>query len=635
MVNFYRRYLKNAAKTQASLHEMLKGAKKRDRRKVPWTEESINQFEKCKTDLANAALLSFPKPDCPLSLCTDASDWAVGSALQQLDDGHWKPIAFFSKKLNETQRAYSTYDRELLGIYLSVKQFQYMLEGREFTVYTDHKPLTYAFLQNNEKASPRQLRHLNYISQFTTDIQYIPGEENIVADTLSRIESVTVIDFDQIAQEQATVPEFKQLYESNTRLSFKPSILTSGKTLWCDTSQGKIRPYIPPSFRRKIFDQVHGLSHPGVRATVLQMTTRYIWPGINKEVRKWAQTCINCQKSKVHRHTKSKFSKFEEPDEPFCTVHVDLIGPLPPSNGQIYCLTCIDRFSCWPEVIPLPEISAETVGKAFCENWVCRFGVPSSIIRDQGRQFESELFHNLAKICGAKLPRTTPYHPQTNGKIERFHRTLKSAIKAHNNIHWTETLPTILLGLRAAIRSDASYSISQMVYGTTIRLPGEFFNPPVARLEPETFVSKLQNFMAQLQPVKSHNTSNQKVFVHKDLKSCTHVFVRIDRVKKALEPPYEGPFAVCEKFEKYFTVLKKGKQLNISIDRLKPAYLLNDTTLDISGQSLKAQNTCLLPDPILTTQSSNTENTRLLPSSNKQTTTRLGREVKKPVRFQD
>ncbi|GFU48213.1 retrovirus-related Pol polyprotein from transposon opus [Trichonephila clavipes] len=90
MINFYRRYLKDAAKTQAPLHELLKGAKKKDHRKVHWTDDTRRSFEKCKTDLAEAALLSFPRSGLPLSLCTDASDFAVGAVLQQLEKEDWR-----------------------------------------------------------------------------------------------------------------------------------------------------------------------------------------------------------------------------------------------------------------------------------------------------------------------------------------------------------------------------------------------------------------------------------------------------------------------------------------------------------------------------------------------------------------
>ncbi|GFT34181.1 retrovirus-related Pol polyprotein from transposon opus [Nephila pilipes] len=119
--------------------------------------------------------------------------------------------------------------------------------------------------------------------------------------------------------------------------------------------------------------------------------------------------------------------------------------------------------------------------------------------------------------------------------MERLHRTLKGAIKAHNNIKWTDTLPTVLLGLRTALRSDTNHSIAQMVYGSNIRLPGEFFDPPSIQIDPETFVTKLQIFMEALKPTKSSPLRNQKFFAHKDLQNCSHVFVRVDRVKKALD----------------------------------------------------------------------------------------------------
>ncbi|GFU75374.1 retrovirus-related Pol polyprotein from transposon 412 [Trichonephila clavipes] len=339
---------------------------------------------------------------------------------------------------------------------------------------------------------------------------------------------------------------------------------------------------------------------------------------MKQEIREWARTCIPCQKCKVHRHTKSKFGEYEVPDTRFSVIHIDLIGPLPPSQGMTFCMTCIDRFSCWMEAVPLPDCKAETASKAFYEHWVCRFGVPGKIVTDQGRQFESQLFRSLAAICGAKVAHATSYHPQCNGKVERLHRTLKGAIKAHNNIKWTETLPTILLGLRTALRPDTNHTIAQMVYGSNIRLPGEFFNPPSIQIDPETFVTTLQTFMDDLKPTKSSPPKNQKIFVHKDLKSCTHVFVRVDRVRKALEPPYDGPFPVKERYEKYFTLTIKNKPVNISGDRLKPAYLLMTDSI---------------PDKT-TVPCKQSDDTNLL-TDVKPTVSRHGRLVKKPVRFQD
>lgn len=625
MINFYRRYLKNAAEVQAPLHEYLKGAKKNDKRKIEWSTEAKRNFEKCKEDLANTAMLTFPKPELPLTLCTDASEISIGAVLQQFEGGSWKPIAFYSKKLSNAQRVYSTYDRELLGIYLSVKQLKHFLEGREFTVRTDHKPLIYAFKQKNEKASPRQQRHLQYISQFTTAIEHIKGSENVVADTLSRIQEIKILDYDKVAVAQEEDGELRDLLIHNNNTKFKKHRLQSGKELWCDTSTNNVRPYIPGQYRKEVFHHMHGLAHPGVKATVKQTVARYIWPGIKNDIRKWTQSCINCQKNKVSRHTKSKVSSFLEPDERFNTVHIDIVGPLPPSDGYSYCVTMIDRFTSWMEVIPTREISAQTVARVFFENWISRFGVPARLITDQGRQFESAVLHSLAEACGIKIQHTTAYHPQANGKIERLHRTMKTALKAHNSIRWTESLPTVLLGLRAAIRQDVGFSIAQMVYGKTMKLPGEFFQESKRKEDPGTLVSELIKQMEQLRSPKAEHHGNKPIFIPKDLKTTPFVFLRIDRLKKQLEPAYEGPYQVLERTEKYFTLLIKGKEVNISIDRLKPAYLLSDEP--------ELPNRNQTGDGNLTEEESPSEQMERPLSTLPERQTRSGRFIRRPSRF--
>ncbi|GFS55914.1 integrase catalytic domain-containing protein [Trichonephila clavipes] len=134
----------------------------------------------------------------------------------------------------------------------------------------------------------------------------------------------------------------------------------------------------------------------------------------------------------------------------------------------------IDRFSKWPEAQPLKDITAETVAEAFFSSWVSRFGTPAILTTDRGRQFESSLFKALSKLLGVQKCRTTGYHPQANGMIEELHRPLKSAIKCHATERWTEVLPIILLGLRASLKEDILCTPAELVFGTTIRLPGRF-----------------------------------------------------------------------------------------------------------------------------------------------------------------
>ncbi|GFW49477.1 uncharacterized protein TNCV_3059841 [Trichonephila clavipes] len=136
-------------------------------------------------------------------------------------------------------------------------------------------------------------------------------------------------------------------------------------------------------------------------------------------------------------------------------------------------------------------------------------------------------------------------------------------------------------------------------------------------MDPQNFVAKLQQHMAELKPLKSPSNRKQNIFVHKDLKSCSHVFLRIDRVKKALEPPYEGPYTVQKKYDKYFTILIKDKTVNVSVDRLKPAYLLavdNQNEQTSVGQKNEISNW-----------------KELSPMPDEQSTTSCGRKIKTKI----
>ena len=307
---------------------------------------------------------------------------------------------------------YSTFGRELLAIYLSVKHFRNMLEGRAFCVYTDHKPLTYALQFKPDRHSPREVRQLDDISQYTNDIHYVRGKHNTAADALSRMNVDTivisaVVDFPRIVEAQESDSELQQLSGTSLQLSKLP-LPTSQGVIICDTSTGSPRPYVLASFRRAIFDALHNLSHPSIKATQQLITTRFMWPGINRDVRQWAKTCQQCQRWKIYRHTKSQFGTFSTPDARFDHVHIDIVGPLPPSNGQMYILTCVDRFTRWPVTIPISDITAETIAQTFVTHWIAQVGVPSTVITDRGRQFESSLFRALnTHMLGCTRIRTT------------------------------------------------------------------------------------------------------------------------------------------------------------------------------------------------------------------------------------
>ena len=206
--------------------------------------------------------------------------------------------------------------------------------------------------------------------------------------------------------------------------------------------------------------------------------------------------------------------------------------------------------------------------------WIARFGVPSTITTDRDRQFESFLWQKFMQLLGSKRIRTTAYHPIANGLVERFHRQLKTALKASSDpTNWADMLPMVLLGICTSLKQDLKGSTAELVYGTTLRLPGEFFQQTNAQLDPATYVTELRTAMQQLQSPRVRRQSPWKAYVNDDLKTCTHVFVRHDAIKKPLQKPYDGPFKVIKRNDKHFTLDVKGTESVISIDRLKPAHI--------------------------------------------------------------
>ncbi|GFR66903.1 Pol polyprotein [Elysia marginata] len=228
--------------------------------------------------LGKAVLLHHPRSDAVTSLTVDASNKAIGGQLEQRHGRLWVPIAFFSRKLSEAEQKYSAFDRELLASYAAVKHFRHFLEGRPFTIFTDHKPLT-TVLSSHIDCSPRQTRHLSFISEF---IRHIKGKFNVVADALSRINSVgkddqhkECINFEKLARAQEASDEMASYHTATTGLVLK-DIETGPSTLLCDISMGKSRPVLPISWTRSILNKIHGLSHSGVKPTQKAISQRFV-----------------------------------------------------------------------------------------------------------------------------------------------------------------------------------------------------------------------------------------------------------------------------------------------------------------------------------------------------------------------
>ena len=577
MIGFYRRMIPRFAEIMHPLTELIRLNPKTDH--LPWTNREADAFSAAKAALQDACQLPHPKPTCDTyQLVTDCSAVAAGAVLHQVIEGQHIPIAFYSRKLSQPQSKYSTYDRELLAAYQAVLHFRHHLEGRKVTLVTDHKPLVSAATSQHLAKTDRQQRHWSVILEYVADVAYLRGVENVVADCLSRpIQAITAdpLDLSAIAEKQG---EDQEVIDYLDRLKLYPQ--PDGKTLLCDTSTPNPRPFLPVVCRRPIFDKFHNLSHPGVKATLKLLTQRYFWPDMQREIRSWVRECQHCQEAKVHRHTKKPFESFDKPCSRFEIVHIDIVGPLPPSRSrdqtytspERYLLTCIDRATRWIEAIPLDKITASNVAAAFMEVWVSRFGVPLDVITDRGSQFEAELFLHLSEILGFRHIRTTAYHPQANGMVERLHRTLKTAIVARNE-EWLQSLPVVLLALRT-IPNESNLSPFNAVTGTQLLFPKIAIEPQSPSSQ-HAYVRQLAKHMTQIDFAslsQGHHHAERPIYMPPELSTCTHVWVRVDRVRKPLSAPYKGPFAVVQRTASWFKVkLPSGQLDTVSIDRLKPA----------------------------------------------------------------
>ena len=356
------------------------------------------------------------------------------------------------------------------------------------------------------------------------------------------------------------------------------------------------------------------------------MASKFVWHGLGKDVTEWARTCLACQASKVSTHVRAPLQELPTPTRRFDHIHVDLVGPLPPSDGYKYLFTVIDRFTRWPAAYPLKEMDAASCAHALTL-WIAEFGVPSDISSDRGAQFTGELWRNLSQLLGYRLHYTTAYHPQANGIVERFHRTLKASLMARfTGETWSKQLPWILLGLRSTPKPELGATPAELVYGTTLALPAEF----LGHADPESpteLLRRIRERMADLVPVPTSWHTLPRASEPSALRSAEFVFIRRDSRRAPLQRPYDGPYKVLERGDKTFKVQLGTREEVISVDRLKPAVIEQESNFAPPLPPTRGRPRLPMPEP----------RPQPVPQRvcqpEKPATTRLKRAAQKPARF--
>jgi hypothetical protein len=554
LANYFRKFLPNYSRLAAPLYHLTKKTVK-----FLKGEEAQLCFEAIKQLLVSPPLLSYPDPDLPYELISDASITGCGAVLVQ----EGKPIAYFSSKFSSAERNYTTGEQEMLGLIKALKEWRCYLEGTlSLTLVTDHNPLT--FFSKQPTLSRRQARWSEFLSRFHFEVKYRPGATN-PADPLSRlfaptalaILAITVSEFnsDLLARIQAaclTDPHF--LDEKATRKYVKES------GYW--TYQDRI--VVPESMRAEIISEHHSnpvAGHFSWKRTLDLISRQFWWPDLRNTVQTAVQSCLSCQRSKAS--TKRPFGllqPLEIPDSRWHTVTMDFIMDLPRSaDGNDAVLVLVDKLTKYVHLVPTRKTcTSEDVARLFLTHIYQYHGVPKVLISDRDSRFTSGFWTAFCKRLAIQPRFSTAFHPQTDGQTERTNRVLEEVLRHfidgdHSN--WEDLLPIAAFAMNNAKSSTTGETPYFLNHGAhpatpvTLGLPeGRLPTLEVVFADLETTLTRIRALIQSAQD-RQKAYADQRFRAPHQFKVGDQVLLSTKNLKfkkgvKKLHPKYIGPFQI-------------------------------------------------------------------------------------------
>ena len=485
MTGYYRQLVPNYADIARPLTQLTKKGQIWD-----WSKNCQVAFEKLKQVLSSDTVLAYPRTDLPYKLYCDASNYAVGAILVQTDENEVERVVhYLSHTLDSTQVKWSTIVKEAYAIVYALQKLRPYLWGATFEIITDHKPLKSLFSQ--EIANSKIQRWAVQIAEFGAPIRYKCGQDNARADMLSRVRSyqplsvLTVewslpLDFDHIERCELIREQKREfLHILNTTKNDKNYVLQEGILMSLKRPGIEHAEYprvlLPTKWRRQVINNRHEQAGHAQSARILYHIQQcYVWPGMVAEVKNVISRCGTCRmfiSQKEHVH----LNRMPEANFPFQIISVDLVGPLPRSQfGHTYLFTLICHLTCWADVFPIAHKTGETISKILADRYFPQYGIPEIMISDNGKEFANEEVESLLKQFGVKHNFTTPYHPRSNGKIERLNKTFKSILKKlmfSAKTNWEQQIGPALMAYRNTFHTSAGFTPFQALYGRTGRCP--------------------------------------------------------------------------------------------------------------------------------------------------------------------
>jgi len=493
-----------------------------------WTETAENSFQILKRKITEKPILKLPDFNQPFQVRCDASGTAIGAILSQED----RPVSYFSEKLNESRRKYSTYDKEFYAIIQALKHWRHYLLGNEFVLLTDNAALQYIMQQH--KLNHKHAAWVEYLQNFTFVLKHISGQANKVADALSRRllllqeSTMQILGFEHLRELYPTDGDFKEAYEACQ------NPLLRNNSMWLDYNlqEGLLfkggQLCIPDcSMRENIIQEKHsgGLAgHFGIDKTTAQVRHFYFWPKLQRDVQRYVRRCKICQLAKGHSQNTGLYQPLPIPDRPWDSVSMDFVLGLPKTQrGFDSVMVVVDRFSKMAHFIPCKKTSDATyVAHLFFNEVVRLHGLPRSIISDRDVKFTGHFWRNLWKKLNTRLQFSSAYHPQTNGQTEVVNRSLGNLLRSltgENSRTWDRVLAQAEFAYNDSPNRSTGLSPFQILYGMHPRGVHELRD--LGKLEKrsadgEDFAQAMRNLHEQVK--QTLQDSSQKYKQRADLK---------------------------------------------------------------------------------------------------------------------
>ena len=457
MINYYDKFLPGLATKCACLNDLHKD------NEWHWTKNHTKAVEVVKETLSSVDTLTHYDPKLPLTLACDASSVGVGAVISHVfPDNTEKPIAYASRKLTKAEANYAQIQKEALSIVFGVKKFRQYLLGRQFKLYTDHKPLLSIFHPQKgipEVAASRLQQWAITLAAYDYEVHYKPSTQHGNADALSRLpldvdddmdreeeDVVCAVEEQQLeklplkgkdiktATEQDSIlsqvfnytlhgwpnnagavpKEVQQYFSKRTQFT-----LRNGCLIW------GLRVVIPQKHRQEVLNVLHA-GHPGTTRMKSLARLHVWWPNIDKDIEHHTNACTSCATT-ARDPVRVPLHQWELPLRPWQRVHIDYAGPF---KGKMWLLM-IDAFSKWPEIHEMRATTAEaTIFKL--KQIFAAHGLPERIISDNGPQFTANQFEEFCRFRGIVHSTIAPYHPRSNGEVERLVETFKTSIEKAN-----------------------------------------------------------------------------------------------------------------------------------------------------------------------------------------------------------